>query len=106
MERKLDIIMEQLSKLPSLPSQLEAMKQEVKSLRGAVSDIAKSAEVIENEILLMNIHGKSISYSAWRKKELIKKEQELFDGIESLEVNLTDESVDIMQEKKTLLESI
>ncbi|KAJ8021448.1 hypothetical protein HOLleu_38654 [Holothuria leucospilota] len=58
------------------------------------------------EILLMNIRGKSISYSSWKKKELIKKEQKLVDEIESLELNLTEQSIDIMQEKKNVLENI
>lgn len=50
MEWKLDIIIDQLSKLQSLPSQLEAMKQGIKSLRGAVSDMAESVEIMENEV--------------------------------------------------------
>ncbi|KAJ8040636.1 hypothetical protein HOLleu_14984 [Holothuria leucospilota] len=49
MEEKLDIILEQLKKLQSLPSQIEAMQKELKSLKGAVTDMAESIEFIENE---------------------------------------------------------
>ncbi|KAJ8029880.1 hypothetical protein HOLleu_29396 [Holothuria leucospilota] len=58
------------------------------------------------EVLLMNIRGKSISYSSWKKKELLHKEQKLIDEIEAMEENLTVESVNSLHEKKNLLEEI
>ncbi|KAJ8030215.1 hypothetical protein HOLleu_26559 [Holothuria leucospilota] len=50
MKEKLDIILEQLKKLQSLPSQIEAMQKELKSLKGAVTDMAESTEFMENEV--------------------------------------------------------
>lgn len=50
MDRKLDTIMEQLCSLQSVPTQLAAMEAEIKSMRGAVVDMAESVAFMENEV--------------------------------------------------------
>ena len=50
LQTKLDIIMEQLSKLQNLPTQIEEMKSEMKSLKAAVTDMAESVEFMENAV--------------------------------------------------------
>ena len=57
------------------------------------------------ETLLMEIRGKSISYSSHRKKESEKKENELINNIKELEANLSDTNVNEIEVLKEELKS-
>ncbi|KAJ8029295.1 hypothetical protein HOLleu_28657 [Holothuria leucospilota] len=80
-EEKLDIILEQLKKLQSLSSQIEAMQKELKSLKGAVTDMAESVKFMENE--------------ADRVKEIVKNKAE------KEQVDLLKDSLAKMEESMT-----
>ena len=58
------------------------------------------------ETLLMEIRGKSISYSSYKKKETDKLETQLIKEIEGLESNLTQNNIDQLEIKKTSLQNI
>ena len=52
------------------------------------------------ETLLMELRGKSISFSSYKKKAADKKEKELISNIESLESNLTDTNLNEIENLK------
>ena len=58
------------------------------------------------ETLLMEIRGKSISYSSHRKKESEKRENELINNIKELEANLSDTNVNEIEVLKEELKII
>ena len=55
------------------------------------------------ETLLMNIRGKTISYSSFKKKQQDNKEEKLIKEIENLEKQNTNENQNVLQEKKNEL---
>ena len=58
------------------------------------------------ETLLMEIRGKSISYSCFKKKENEKLEKQLIDDINILESNLTQNNIELLEFKKISLQNI
>ena len=49
------------------------------------------------EVLLMEIRGKSISYSCYKKKKNDKLEKDLISEIEKIENNVTNENIDYIE---------
>lgn len=58
------------------------------------------------DILLTEIRGKSISFAAFKKKQINKKEKQLEKDILNLELNLTDQNINEYSIKKKELENI
>ena len=58
------------------------------------------------ETLLMELRGKTISYSSFKKKERDKREQVLLDEIDLLECSVNNESIEDLENKKKELENI
>ena len=58
------------------------------------------------EVLLMEIRGKSISYSCYKKKKNDKLEKQLISEIEKIENNLTIENIDCLENLKIELKNI
>ena len=58
------------------------------------------------EVLLMEIRGKSISYSSYKKREDNKQEKRLNDEITELENDLNDTNIYTLEAKKTELEAL
>lgn len=58
------------------------------------------------DILLAEIRGKSISYSAYKKKKLNEREKKLEKDIVSLEQNLTEDSLNSLSDKQDELLNI
>ena len=58
------------------------------------------------EVLLMEIRGKSISYSSYKKREDNKQEKRLNDEISELENDLNDTNIYTLEAKKTELEAL
>lgn len=54
----------------------------------------------------MELRGKSISYSSFKKKQVEKREKELIESIESLEANLSDSSINEIEALKEELNTI
>ena len=58
------------------------------------------------EVLLMEIRGKSISYSCYKKKQNDKLEKDLITEIEKIEKNITNDNIDYVENLKMKLENI
>ena len=58
------------------------------------------------ETLLMEIRGKTISYSSYKRKERDKIERDLLKDIDTLECNVNQASIQLLENKKQDLENI
>ena len=58
------------------------------------------------ETLLMNIRGKTISYSSYKKKKSINKEKTLIKEIREIEQSLTQEKVETLESKQIELDKL
>ena len=58
------------------------------------------------ETLLMEIRGKTISYSSYKRKERDKIERDLLKEIDTLECNVNQASIQLLENKKQDLENI
>ena len=54
----------------------------------------------------MEIRGKTISYSSYKRKERDKIERDLLKDIDTLECNVTQASIQLLENKKQDLENI
>ena len=55
-------------------------------------------------MLLIEIHGKTITYATYKKKKEAKTEKELVEEIQSMEADLKHNSFPLLEEKKHLLQ--
>ena len=58
------------------------------------------------ETLLMEIRGKTISYSSYKRKERDKIERDLLKDIDTVECNVNQASIQFLENKKQDLENI